>query len=406
MAGVLYLDVEGGRGGSSRSLGLLITHLDRFRFRPIVALRETGASHELYASLDVPHRHVAGMPAFRPGTRKNTIAFGLFVAGWARSGAIRRELLSIMREHGVDLVHVNHEGLAVLGRALARAAGVPWICHLRNTYPDTAWARRLYRLIATADGHIYISENERRHLVELAGLRREPENGIVVYNSAPGFDRSAPPDERFCAPPGALRVLSLANLDMERGTDLIVDVAGELKRRGKTDFRFFICGKDSRNGLSLRGDFAGMLRSRIVAEGLEEMVNLVGHVTNPEAALVSADILFRPRRQNNPWGRDVIEGMAAGLPIIAMGTFQGFVENGLGGFIDPEFSKQRIADHLVLLQSDPGLRERMGEFNRAKAARMFDGKRNAAMVEALYDKVLALRGGAMPRMPKAKLDAC
>ena len=388
-APILYLDVEGGWGGSSRSLGLLATHLDRQKVEPYVVLRRPGPSHDLYAAQGIAHELLAGMPAFRPGSRKNGVSFGLFCLDWLRTASIRQRLLTLIRERGIKLIHVNHEGLAPLGRWLARRAGIPWLCHLRNTYPDNMWSRGLYRLMSRADGFVYISENERQHLMTLAGLATAPNNGEVIHNSAPDLSAAIEADSQFPTADEGLRVLVLANLDAERGIDRVVDVAEELHRRGRDDVVFMVFGADSQPSRMWRQDFGQQLIDRIRTQNLANTVRLMGHTAHPERALLAADVLFRPRRQNNPWGRDVIEGMAAGLPIIAMGEYEGFVESGRGGFIEKQFTPTLIADRLLLLKDDAQLRAQMGTFNRKKASLLFDAKRNAQAVEALYERILA-----------------
>lgn len=384
---VLYLDIEGGRGGSSRSLRFLIEHLDKEAYRPFVALRESGTSAAAYDAAGVGHAIIPDMPAFRPGSRRNWVSWLLYRLADARAGKTRAKLGRIIRERQVRLVHVNHEGLALLGSELAREAGIPWICHLRNTYPDNAWSRWLYRQIATADGHVYISENERSHIVALAELVAPPPNGIVVYNFAPDLERPTEPDPRFLDAGDKLKIIILANLSPERGVDRVVDVAAALKRRGRQDFVFFVCGKDSRAARPWRKSFAKMLVERIAAENLGDLVRFVGHVAEPERALVASDVLFRPRRQSNPWGRDVIEGMSAGMPVVAMGDYEGFVEHGRGGFIEPDFDADQIADHLVRLRDDPELRQQMGDHNRTKARGLFSGADNVSAIHALYRKI-------------------
>ena len=56
---VLCLDIEGGFGGSSRSLYYLLKHLDRGRVAPTVWCRKPGPIQERYEALGIP---VAVMP--------------------------------------------------------------------------------------------------------------------------------------------------------------------------------------------------------------------------------------------------------------------------------------------------------------------------------------------------------
>jgi glycosyltransferase involved in cell wall biosynthesis len=121
---------------------------------------------------------------------------------------------------------------------------------------------------------------------------------------------------------------------------------------------------------------------------LTDTVRFLGYVWQPHEALAAAHALIRLRRQMNPWGRDIIEAMSAGLPIITLGTFHGFVEPGVNGYLSSHFDPEAIADYLTQLKDDAALRARIAAANRVKAARMFDPAESAARVEVVYRKLL------------------
>ena len=54
---VLYIDIEGGWGGSSRSLLYFVGHLDPNKVKPIVWHRREGPVSERLQDLGVEHRH-------------------------------------------------------------------------------------------------------------------------------------------------------------------------------------------------------------------------------------------------------------------------------------------------------------------------------------------------------------
>ena len=64
----LHVDIEGGRGGSSRSLYQLLSRLDRSRFEPFVAHRQQGPLEEWYRlqnirTVHIPDRIVCTAPS-------------------------------------------------------------------------------------------------------------------------------------------------------------------------------------------------------------------------------------------------------------------------------------------------------------------------------------------------------
>ena len=63
--GILYLDIEGGWGGSSRSLYYLLEAIDRRRFRPVVVTRKDGPIRQRYETIGITCVHMPDLPVFQ-----------------------------------------------------------------------------------------------------------------------------------------------------------------------------------------------------------------------------------------------------------------------------------------------------------------------------------------------------
>jgi len=113
-----------------------------------------------------------------------------------------------------------------------------------------------------------------------------------------------------------------------------------------------------------------------------------GHIAEPERGLATCDALIKLTRQSNPWGRDIIEALSAGIPVLTLGSFQEFIEDGVNGFIDGSFDAERVADHLDKLASSEQMRQAMRTANRRKAKQLFHGPDRARDIEAIYTHVL------------------
>jgi glycosyltransferase involved in cell wall biosynthesis len=84
----------------------------------------------------------------------------------------------------------------------------------------------------------------------------------------------------------------------------------------------------------------------------------------------------------------VIEALAMGIPVVAIGTYNKFVEDGVNGYLFPKFNAAKIAEKIIYLSKHPEVAERIKRANIEKAKRLFDGHINAVKVEAVYDSVL------------------
>ena len=391
--GILFLDVEGGWGGSSRSLFHLIEALDRGKFEPLVALRKEGPVEARYESLGVSYYHVPDLAAFRPSERKNIVSFAIFLWGLRHFPRLVWRFRTLVEQHNVKLIHVNHESLALSGYLLSKALGLPWVCHNRTLVIPSWFARRLQRLIAKDAAYsIFISDPVLDHFKISAGSAVNATKFSVIFNIAPPIGHEISPASEILRPPDRFRVLSLTNFSPNRGVDRIIDVAEALHRRGDDRFAFYLCGRPAnRHAITGRVDtYHSKIVEKVRALGLDDMLFFPGHVREPERALVSCDALIKLTRQANPWGRDIMEALSAGLPVVTLGSFQGFVENGLNGYITEDYRPEEIADYLQQLADDPTLCEKISAANKAKAERLFSPVECARATEAIYRSVLGL----------------
>lgn len=390
--GILYLDLEGGWGGSSRSMFHLIEYIDRMRFRPFAVTRRDGPIAQRYASLGVPHINLPTLPSFRPAERKNAVAYAIYRWDSRKLTSITAQLQQIKEREGIRLIHVNHESLALTGRHLARRLGLPWVCHVRTQLIPGRFAKWVYGVIARDAAHvIFISERNLEHFQALSAVPLNRDRASVVYNIAPPIPENLEPLPEISEPASSLRMVSLTNFSPNRGVDRVVDVAQVLARRGRTDIVFFLCGRlaNTRRLPFARNRYLESIERRVAESGLAKTVRFPGHVSRPDRALVASQGLIKLSRVASPWGRDILEAMSAGRAVVTLGDFQGIVEDGVNGFIDRDFNAEAIADHLVRLRDEPALRQRIAQANREKAARLFDGKSRGREVAEIYERVLA-----------------
>src|SRR5262245_2517772 len=290
---VLCLDTEGGHGGSSRSLFMLLRHMNRGAVEPIVWCRRGGEIQGRYAEHGVECRVEPDMPRVGalPRLSRNLYAQARFRIEWHRSRVFRTELLSAIKS--VDVIHFNLETLHELAHWLRFYHDKAQTMHIRNMPYDTVFGRHQARIVArSVDRLAFITENERDNFAKLAG-RSVP--GRVIYNVA------EPPVQETVLHPGVPRdgrfkVAVLSNYAWVRGTDRVVDVAKALLSRGRRDIAFVMAGDmklDRAAAGPLRAlDWRGAtLADYASARGVAEMFVFLGHVAEPESVLLACDAL-------------------------------------------------------------------------------------------------------------------
>jgi Glycosyltransferase Family 4 len=190
---VLCLDIEGGFGGSSRSLYQSLSYMDRSQVAPEVWCRRDGPVRKRYEALGISCRVMPEMPHISslPRLSRNMYVYLNFAVHWHQSRKFRDELAAAAETF--DIVHFNHEGLFLLMKALRRrVSNAPMVTHVRTLLPANEFSRWQYRSLANAaDRIVYITENERDNLLRLCG---NAPPGPVIYNIAqpPAFIHKPP----------------------------------------------------------------------------------------------------------------------------------------------------------------------------------------------------------------------
>ncbi len=386
---VLCLDIEGGFGGSSRSLYESLRHIDRARVAPTVWCRRAGPVVERYQALDIPVAIRADMPKFSalPRLSRNILAGLHFVREWRGATAFRFSLSEAPRHF--DLVHFNIEALFATAVWLRKSAPLPATLHVRTNLVDGPVARRQCRAVAASvDRLVFITENEQANFIRQAG---RPVDGTVIYNIAEPPDcgiaprSDIPRDGRFV-------VACLANYAWVRGIDRLVDLAVVLARRGRRDVLFIMAG-DMRLTGSLPGELSVFARRKqslsdyAAHRGVADMFMFLGHVAEPETVLLACDLLAKPTRENNPWGRDILEALAAERPVLSVGRYDRFVEDGVTGILLADWDDEVAADRLCALAADRETCRRMGGKGRARVTELCNGPARAADLLALWENV-------------------
>jgi glycosyltransferase involved in cell wall biosynthesis len=361
---ILAIDIEGGHGGSSRSLLQTLRQVNRDHAELEVWCRIGGQIEQAYDAIGIPVRVMPEMPrltALVRGSRNFIDTSMFFLKRWPHAGNFRNSLLERLKS--IDLLHLNHISLFWVARWVRKHfPNLPITMHIRTQPTDSLTARWQSRTVVKAcSGFVFITENERDHLAQLSSC--EP-TGTVIYNPVEvqkpshGEWGNGHAEEKT----KGLTAVCLSNYSYARGIDRLVDVARCLDQIGDNDVHFIVAG-DMQLGQGDPGELGrigranGTLADFSNNAGVSHRFTFPGHVSDPETLLGRADVLLKPTRENNPWGRDILEALGHGLPVASVGTYDKFVESGRTGLLQPSFDAEALATWLVELSNDhEGLR--------------------------------------------------
>jgi len=370
---IAYVEHSHRLGGGQRSLLDLLSELDRARYSPRLFAPGPGPLAEEAGRLDVP---VTSVPALgilrRSGPPWTPVASALRLA---RGGlALERA----WRAAAPALVHANSTTAALFAARSGRTLGVPLVWHLRDLAPLGASSRLLVRRASRA---VAISRACAALLAPtgLGDRVRLIPNGLRLPPEAP-----APP------PADEPLVLVVGQRVPWKGHALALEAAAELLP-ALPGVRFLVvapkpCVTNERVELERRA-----------AElGLGERVRITEERDDVPELLARASVLLHPAWPE-PFGRVVVEAMAAGRPVIAFGGEHGpaeIVRDGVDGLLVRTREAGALAAALRELLADPERMRRMGAAGRERALSEFGSARLGARIQELYSELLGSTGEA------------
>lgn len=195
---------------------------------------------------------------------------------------------------------------------------------------------------------------------------------VQVLPNAVDLDRWAPLPLRVVA--GPPRVLSVMRLTSVKRAVPLVRILHRAADR--VDLRATVVGDGPRRAAVER---------YVARHGLDEVVRLVG--TQPREAirehLAAADVFLAPAHRES-FGIAALEARASGVPVLASARsgVGSFVEHGVDGLLARDDAE--MAEHLVRLLADEGLRARVTAHNRA-CTPTFGWSEALAAQERVYD---------------------
>ena len=385
---ILFTDTTQGGviGGSLTGVLELIAHMDRTRFEPAIALFERKA---IVSELEADGIRVHLLPATRgpiaPPRRPGPVgALGRAIHRWRTIGVRARQLVEVLRRERPAIVYSSTgllPGLAVV--TAAAFCGVPVVCHFKGFRRIGFEGRFMSRWIDTA---IFMTDEITDH-VRAQGVRARRFltifDGIDLDAWASGSGAAV--RSQFGIPDDAPVVGIVGHIQGWKGQLLAVEAVARARRHIPT-LRCLVVG-----GVHRLGEvYAAQLRERIAAPDLAGHVILTGARRDVAACLDAMDVVMHAS-DREPFGRVLIEAMAARRPVVAPreGGPRYIVVDGETGILVPPRDPDAFAAALVELLTDPSRREAMGHAARARAEAVFSIRAHVKAVEDVFDEILA-----------------
>lgn len=292
------------------------------------------------------------------------------------------ELVRLMRRERPALVHTNSSKAGVLGRIAAVLARVPiriftahgWAFASATSRSLYLWADRLVQPLTSAV--VCVSESERS--LGLSARTCSAERTVVIHNAVEvdGVPVASPGG----GPP--MRIVSVGRIAPPKDFSTLVRAVSRVET-GVVELTLLGDGPERR-----------VLEAEIAELGLADAVTLAGDVPDVPSRLAQAHVFVLSSRSEG-FPISVLEAMAAGLPVVAadVGGLREVVEEGVTGYLFSAGDVEGLAERLATLAAEPGLRRRLGEAARRRAAAHFALPQWRERHLRLYDDLIAGRRG-------------
>ncbi|NIA12930.1 MAG: glycosyltransferase [Nitrospiraceae bacterium] len=363
-------------GGSDRSLFDIVTHLPRDRFSPAIILKTGDPLAEAYRAASVD---VVELPLRSPRGAVGRFLVVYWPSVFQVAGTIRR-----LR---ADAVHVNTL-YNIVGAMAARAARCPLVWHVREILPGSravGLMLRMQRFLATravaisnaVAGTMHVTNAQLRVVLNGIDLSDyETPRGPATVRAELGIDPDVP------------IVTTVGRLEPWKGQHVFVEALPAVLD-AHPEAHVLVVGACALK----KPGYERRLRERCRELGIGQRVTFTGPRKDVPALLAASDVLVLPSATPEPFGRTVVEAMAAGCPVVATaaGGPLDIVVDGQTGWLTPPNDPAAMADRIGRLLDDPQEARAMGQRGRERAQAQFSLTRLVDDMANIFEEVVGRR---------------
>ncbi len=410
---VLFINHSIRDGGPGRSLFYLLKFLDRTRLTPYVLIPKDDVfsdwlrSAGMYENVITDQRFPENLKRPRLGAPRKGAGSGLFSTYHDKLLHFLSVLLNILdllslvvtsplllKRNRINVIYCNGTQAKVVGALMGVINWCPVIWHVRNIQQT-----KLLGSVINTLARLPVV----RRIICVSGAAadqfpRGREKLVVIHNgidigdydpaSTSGEIRSA-----YGLTDGTVVVGSTGRIVPRKGYEMFIEAAGiALGGLGdrRNDVKFVIVGDTP---YFFREDHLGKLKKMVMDAGLEDSFIFTGFKKDVRPFLKDFDIFVIPSSYPDPFPRSVIEAMSFGLPVVGFraGGIVESVDDGVTGILSEPGSIRKMADAVLRLTADEGLRESMGRAGRERVKEKFSAQAVALKIEGIILEVSSSR---------------
>jgi glycosyltransferase involved in cell wall biosynthesis len=355
--------------GPNNSLIQLVKKLDKLNYESIVYFPSSGEAINEFKRLNVKCRVIKNKRIERNPFLYPIYLYELIITTFS--------LIRFINKDQLDIIHINTSVTPFPGIA-AKLVGVPIIWHVRESLNNNMINTLYLRLIShLAIRIIAVSDSVSRELIKRTNVPRVKlltiYNGIEVKDYQLNYDKKE--KRRLLGLPIEKTLIAVpAFLHPGKGHLVLLKAVKHLiiQKRIK-NFLILIIGNDP----SIKKDYYELLRHFVIKNNIDSNVRFLGKRKDIPDLLYISEIVCLPSVFPDPFPRTVLEGMAAGKPIVASNT---------GGI--PEMIVDKVTGLLVNPNDSEALSIALMELIENKNKSVWMGEKGKGVVKEKFNSVI------------------
>lgn len=334
-----------------------VYHLDR-------CFRAWGHDVKIIAPSDEDAEEALQDNVIRLGGSIITVPFSGSRSRITLSPSIYRPIKRLLKQEQFDVIHLHEPLMPALPLIALRHSKTinvgTFHAYREKRHPFMGTVQPVLQpFMDKLDAKICVSEAARRQIDHYF-----PGEYLVIPNGIdmPEFNNPhTRPIEGF--DDGRPNILFVGRMDKRKGLSYLLEAYGRVVQ-SVPDARLIVAGAYSRDD---KEPFV-----RYAYEHHLHSAKFVGRISQEDVARYyrTCDVFCAPSTGFESFGIVLLEAMAAGKPIVAtdIAGYRSVLEDGQEGLVVSPKDERALADAILRLLRDPGLRARMGENGRRKAA--------------------------------------
>jgi glycosyltransferase involved in cell wall biosynthesis len=387
MINILYILCRGDLGGGGENyLIILLRHLDRTKFRPVVIVPKDGALSPVLQELGAA---VYTVPVVTDKWLANDNNWYSFLKEFPERV---RTILDIIRNEKINLVHTN-TNFVFDGAVAAKIAKIPHVWHAHIEFDPTLPLFKRFPLDSASyaglidelsDAVIAVSHGVKAHLVPHCAETKIKviHNGLDLQEVDKAVHRAGRGVRHELELSGDTSLIcTVGRICKDKSFNYYIESAAKVLQK-KPDVHFIHVGPGDDKAET------AMLEGLITRLGIRASFHFLGYRGDVPQIIAESDVFVQTStKEGLPYV--ILEAMSCRKPVVAMkcvGPGEMIVD-GETGFLAEVGDVTAVSESIIKILEDHALMTEMGVKGRERVENLFNSKKHAEKIEALYTEV-------------------